>query len=66
MGGLLLVVWLPIGVLSSILSAITGLLPTDLAFSLGSAGTLGAAWVVLGYAVWSGRGRVTQRPVRIR
>ena len=66
LGGLLLVVWLPAGILSSIFSAITGLLPTDLAFSLGSAGTLGAAWVVLGYAMWSGRARATKRPARVR
>jgi len=66
LGGLLVVVWLPVGILSSILSAVTGVLPTDLAFSLGSAVTLGAGWMVLGYAVWSGRGRPTQRPVRVK
>ncbi|MBA2617572.1 MAG: hypothetical protein H0U91_05310 [Rubrobacter sp.] len=66
LGGLLMVVWLLVGILSSILSAVTGVLATDLAFSLGSAGTLGAAWVVMGYAVWSGRGRATHRPARVR
>lgn len=64
LGGLLAAIWLPIGVLGGILSAVTGLLAADSAFSPGSSGTLGAAWVMVGYAVWSGGGRATQRSAR--
>lgn len=46
------------------LSAVTGLLAADSAFSPGSSGTLGAAWVMVGYAVWSDGGRATQRSAR--
>lgn len=53
-----------IGVLGGVLSAVTGLLAADSAFSPGSSGTLGAAWVMAGYAVWSDGGRATQRSVR--
>lgn len=64
LGGLLAAIWLPIGVLGGILSAVTGLLAADSAFSPGSSGTLGAAWVMVGYAVWSDGGRATQRSAR--
>lgn len=66
LGGLLAALWLPVGILGSILSAVTGFLASDLAFSLGSSATLGAAWVVLGHAVWSGEGRATRRSARVR
>ena len=64
LGGLLAAIWLPIGVLGGILSAVTGLLAADSSFSPGSSGTLGAAWVTVGYAVWSDGGRATQRSAR--
>ena len=65
-GALLLVVWLPAGILCAVLLGATGLLPGDLAFSLGSAATLGTGWIVLGLALWSDKGESTQRPARVR
>ncbi len=62
LGALLLVVWLPAGILCAVLLGATGLLPGDLAFSLGSAAILGTGWIVLGLALWSGRGEPARRP----
>lgn len=67
-GAALLMVWIPAGALSGVLAGATGLLPADLALSLVMAATLGAGWVLLGFALWSKDVpvyRSTQAPKRV-
>ncbi len=58
-GALLLVIWFPAGFVASGLLQLAGV-PEGLAFS-GMTGLQGAGWVILGYAVWSGKGNAVQQ-----
>jgi hypothetical protein len=65
LGGIVLLLALPLGILLAIvLGAIAP--RTDLGFWAAITVPYGVAWMLLGYALLSGRGRATEQPSRVR
>jgi len=53
-GALLLMSWLPAGILAALVLVLLGL-RGDAVLAIVMAGLLGSGWVILGYALWSNR-----------